>query len=170
MGGSSMAGGGGGFVMLHCIREVQCQQVFTTGFWYLVFDLQVWCYQKDLGGLMVSKSSGLRCFWKRKNMNLRFDFDVMNHLLKNNGGRERRPNIVVLCSMECFQCWRLGCGGLGQRVLYRASRYLVFVFLVKFEDGARRVSPRYHLLFLIWIRRMKNWGTRRWVQNFLVRP
>ena len=24
--------GGGGVVMLHCIREVQCQQVFTTGF------------------------------------------------------------------------------------------------------------------------------------------
>ena len=37
-------------------------------------------------------------------MNLRFDFDVMNHLLKNTGGRERRHNIVVLCSMECFQC------------------------------------------------------------------
>ena len=37
-------------------------------------------------------------------MNLLFDFDVMNLLLKNNGGRERRPNIVVLCSMECFQC------------------------------------------------------------------
>ena len=82
-------------------------------------------------------------------MNLLFDFDVMNLLFKNNGGRERRPNIVVLCSMECFQCRRLGGGGLGQRFLYRASRYLVFVFLVKFEDGARRVSLRYHLLFLI---------------------
>ena len=54
-------------------------------------------------------------------MNLLFDFDVMNLLFKNNGGRERRPNIVVLCSMECFQCRRLVGGGLGQRFLYRAG-------------------------------------------------
>ena len=34
----------------------------------------------------------------------------------------------------------MGGGGLGQKVLFRASRNLIFVYLVKFEDWGRRVS------------------------------
>ena len=42
-GGSvSVWGKKGGCVMFHCFREVQCQQVYTTGIWYLVFDVIAW--------------------------------------------------------------------------------------------------------------------------------
>ena len=37
-------------------------------------------------------------------MNLLFNFDVVNLLLKNNGGKDRRPNFVIFCSLECFEC------------------------------------------------------------------
>ena len=54
-------------------------------------------------------------------MNLLIDIDVVNLLLKNNRGGDRRPNFVILCSTECFECRRLGGHGLGQRVFFRAG-------------------------------------------------
>ena len=54
-------------------------------------------------------------------MNLLIDIDVGNLLLKNNGVGDRKPNFVILCSTECFECRRLGGDGLGERVLFRAG-------------------------------------------------
>ena len=53
-------------------------------------------------------------------MNLFFDFEKVNLLLKNNGGKNRRPNFDY-GSLECFEYRRLGGGGLRQRVLFRTG-------------------------------------------------
>ena len=43
-------------------------------------------------------------------MDLLFNFDIVNLLLKTNGGRVRRPNFVILW-LECL-------GGGGVKLLY----------------------------------------------------
>ena len=54
-------------------------------------------------------------------MDLLFNFDIVNLLLKTNGGRGRRPNFWYFCSLECFNCWRVGGGGSEQKVLFAAA-------------------------------------------------
>ena len=51
-------------------------------------------------------------------MNLLFDSDTVNLLLKTNGVRNRRPSFV---NLECFNCQWVGCGGVGQKNLFRAG-------------------------------------------------
>ena len=83
---------------------------------------------------MVSKSvfkcSGPRSFPERDNMNMIFNSDIVNLLLKTSGGETEGLLqlsvggwVVVTCSRKCF----------------------AFVFLVLFKNGGRRVSPRFHL-------------------------
>ena len=57
-------------------------------------------------------------FSERQNMNLLFDSDTVNLLLKTNGVRNRRPSFV---NLECFNCQWVGCGGVGQKNLFRAG-------------------------------------------------
>ena len=60
----------------------------------------------------------------RENMNLLFDSDIVNLQLKNNGGEIGGLILFYFfyfCRLECFNCQRLGCGSLGQRVLFRTS-------------------------------------------------
>ena len=40
MGGGGSINGVEHCVMLHCVREVLCQQVFTKGIWYSIFDVK----------------------------------------------------------------------------------------------------------------------------------
>ena len=52
-----------------------------------------------ISGLMVRKPkfqySGPRCFPGGQNMDLLFNSDIVNLLLKTNRGRDRRPNFAV---------------------------------------------------------------------------
>ena len=41
-------------------------------------------------------------FLGTENMNLLFNSDIVNLLLKTNVGRERRTNVAIL---DCFNCW-----------------------------------------------------------------
>ena len=49
-------------------------------------------------------------------MNFLLNADIVNLLLKTNGGRDRRTNFVF-CSLKCFNCLLVGGGGL-RLILY----------------------------------------------------
>ena len=74
-----------------------------------------------LKGLMVSEVtnllSGRRSFPGWENMILLFNFDVLSLLLKNNRGRNRRPNFISVV----WNALNADGGGLRQRVLFRAG-------------------------------------------------
>ena len=65
---------------------------------------------------------------ERQNVNLLFNSDIMNYLLKTNGGRDKRPNLffvflllLFFYSLECFKCRWVDGGGVEQKVLFRAG-------------------------------------------------
>ena len=59
-------------------------------------------------------------FPERQNMNLLFDSDIVNLLLKTSRVRNRRPS-CYFCNLECFNCQWVGCGDVGQKNLFRAG-------------------------------------------------
>ena len=52
-------------------------------------------------------------------MNLLFNCDTKNLLLKTKGERQKAQ--FCFCSLECFNCWWVGGVGVEQRVLVRAG-------------------------------------------------
>ena len=66
---------------------------------------------------------------ERQNINLLFNSDIVNYLLKTNGGRDKRPNLFFLLllllllfySLERFKCRWVDGGGVEQKVLFRAG-------------------------------------------------
>ena len=65
-----------------------------------------------------------------QNIHLLFNSDIMNYLLKTNGGRDKRPNLFFVffffcccffCSLECFKCHWVDGGGVEEKVLFRAG-------------------------------------------------
>ena len=62
----------------------------------------------------VFKYNSPTSFPEMENMNLLFNSDNVNILLKTNVGRERRTNDVIL---DCFNCWWEG-GDVGDSWFY----------------------------------------------------
>ena len=60
------------------------------------------------------KSNSTTSFPGMENMNLLFNSDIVNLLLKTNVGRDRRTNVVIL---DCFNCWWEG-GEVGGSLFY----------------------------------------------------
>ena len=60
------------------------------------------------------------CFTGGENNYLLFNVDLVNLLLKNNGGRQK-ASFCYFCSLESFNRPRVLGGGLGQRVLFRTG-------------------------------------------------
>ena len=64
-----------------------------------------------------------------ENMYLLFNSDILKLLFKTNCGgegrrgreRKRRPNFVNFCSLDCFNCWWVGKGGVKQKILFRTG-------------------------------------------------
>ena len=50
-------------------------------------------------------------------------------------GRARKPN-YLFCSLECLNCWGVGCGGVRHKVLFRAIWKHIFLI-----PGFENVSP-----------------------------
>ena len=123
------------------------------------------------------KSRSLRSFLGRGEYEFACQFWYCEPSVKNQWGRDRRLNYILLfCSLECFNCWWVGGGRVEQKVFPGSAEIVSFVFLVLFKDGGRRVSPRFHLfvsdvsdvLFLF----VSNQGNKdvRWVQDLLRGP
>ena len=53
-------------------------------------------------------------------MNLLFSSDILNLLLKTNKSRDRRCNFGIFVVWSALS-WRVGSGGLKQKVLFRAG-------------------------------------------------
>ena len=79
-----------GKIMLYYSSGVKRQQGFTTGVGFYVYD--VVCYSTGLDHSCVlvnkpgSQSSGSRSFSRWEEYDLLFDIDIVNLLLKKNGG------------------------------------------------------------------------------------
>ena len=55
-------------------------------------------------------------------MNWLCNSDIVNLMFKTNGGRDRMSNFVILVAWrEYFNCWWVGGGGLGQKILFMLS-------------------------------------------------
>ena len=68
----------------------------------------------------VFHSSAPRLFYGRGEYDLLFNVDLVNLLLKNNGGGQK-ASFCYFCSLESFNRPRVLGGGLGQRVLFRTG-------------------------------------------------
>ena len=73
---------------------------------------------KILAGL-CSTNLTLTVSQEGQNINLLFNSDIMNCLLKTNEGRDKRPNLFFgfffcffFCSLECIKCRWVGSGGV----------------------------------------------------------
>ena len=74
-------------------------------------------------------------------MDLFFNSDMVNPLLKTNGGRNRRPNFVILCGLGCFNGRRVVGGGFGGRKSrFGRDEISSLLFLVLFKDGTQGES------------------------------
>ena len=92
------------------------------------------------------------------NMNLLFNSDIVNLLLKTNVGRERRTNVAIL---DCFNCWWEG-GEVGGSWFYswvgNAGWVQDFVFLFLLIKGTKRQDMFkifLHSLFQGWEKQAK---------------
>ena len=108
-------------------------------------------------GKSESQSSGQISFPRRAKYELVFQFWYCEPSVKNQcweggrrgGGRERdrRPNFVFFVVWSALIVTWLSCIG--------PAKIASFLFLVLFKYGERRVSPRFHLFFLMLIRGMR---------------
>ena len=90
-------------------------------------------------------SSDPSSFPGRAEFNLLFNVDIVNPLLKNKTGKDRRPHFVVVV------VWKALIVGVCMVVAWGRKSYLApveissSVFLIQFKDGGHRVSLRLHL-------------------------
>ena len=58
-----------------------------------------------------------------KEYNFLFNVDMVNLLLKNNGGRGggQKASFCYFCRLKSSNCRRVGGGGLGQKFLFRVG-------------------------------------------------
>ena len=62
------------------------------------------------------------CFPGVENMNLVFNSDVLNLLLKTNWRRGTMAKFVIFFRLEYFDCCRVGCRGVGQRSCFELHK------------------------------------------------
>ena len=65
-------------------------------------------------------------------MNLLFIPDIVNLLLRTNGERQK-AYFCYFCSLECFNCYWVGGGGVRGRSCLGPAEYASFVFLGLFS-------------------------------------
>ena len=69
-----------------------------------------------------------------ENMYLLFNSGILKLLLRTNCGgggrsgreRNRGPNFLNFCSLDCFNCWWVGKGGVKQKILFRTGWNCIF--------------------------------------------
>ena len=101
---------------------------------------------------MVSKSKSNSAVLDRfpggENINLLFNFDIVNLLLKTNVVRDRIPNFVIFLirrPLIVSGSVRVGAGDLEQNVLFSAGWNLIFCVPGSIQRWGRPVSLRFHL-------------------------
>ena len=74
---------------------------------------------------------------QRERFGIDFSVLIVKLLLKANGGRAEPESLIYLfCSLECLNCWGVGCGGVRHKVLFRAIWKHIFLI-----PGFENVSP-----------------------------
>ena len=68
-------------------------------------------------------------------MDLLFNFDIVNLLLKTNGGRGRRPNFVIFVVWSALIVGGWVVVARSRKSCLRPPEITSFVFLVEFKDG-----------------------------------
>ena len=85
-------------IMLHCFGKLNVSMVTFQEF-DITYHVLGYMYGMYSGVLMVSNTifalAGPRLFPGAQNLTLLFNFDIVNFLVKLNGRRNRRPNIVI---------------------------------------------------------------------------
>ena len=73
-------------------------------------------------------------------MDLFFDSDMMNPLLKTNGGRDRRFNFVIFVVWSALIVGRLVVVTWGRKSCFRLAEISSLVFLALLKDGMQSES------------------------------
>ena len=117
---------------------------------------------------MVSKSKSNSAVLDRfpggENINLLFNFDIVNLLLKTNVVRDRIPNFVIFLIRRALivSGWvRVGAGDLEQNVLFSAGWNLIFCVPGSIQRWGRHGESKISS-FCFWC---KSWEQRFWVQE-----
>ena len=177
-----------------CVPGIYWRRCCKCGLWVgcqcMEFVIADWCYREVVKPRSDCKKTYLWwCWLLRLNLRVRgkcesaLKFWYCEPSVKNNVGRDKRPNVGIL---DCFICWWEGVevekveGWWGDKVWNMGEQKGGKVekvgewwgekggrFLVLFKSGGRRMSSRFHL-FVYNI----NQGNerKRWVQDFITWP
>ena len=113
-----------GKIMLYYSMWVKWEQGFTTGIGSYVYNVLGLSESMNYNGVVVNVShiqfSDPSSIHGRGGFDLPLNVDIVNLLLKTMVERQKAL-FCYFCGLECYNCWWVGSGGLGQKILFRAG-------------------------------------------------